>query len=215
MKRYLIFFLLPLLHRSSEAQTLVTGRILEEKDKKPIDSVMITKSNGNIIFSNYLGYFQLQTPQNEQLILKKEGYFDVTFEVPKQTGFKVFLKRTQLDTPEYYYGNTEFFKFIADNLRYPEVAHKAKISGRIYCTFQIDTIGNIQNISFLNQLGGGIEEEIENVISQTPYLWIPSDSAFEFTLPVTFDLIGRRRNDYQFELDETHRVILPGIMVTR
>ena len=62
--------------------------------------------------------------------------------------------------------------FLKKNLRYPEMAKAAGISGKVVVTFIIDEEGNINKATLFRGIGGGCDEEVMRVIKLMPK-WNP------------------------------------------
>lgn len=62
--------------------------------------------------------------------------------------------------------------FLGKNLRYPEMAREADISGKVYVNFIIDENGNVLKSTILNGIGYGCNEEALRVIKLMPK-WTP------------------------------------------
>jgi protein TonB len=62
--------------------------------------------------------------------------------------------------------------FLKKNLRYPEIAKAAGISGKVVVTFIIDEEGNINKATLFKGIGGGCDEEVMRVIRLMPK-WNP------------------------------------------
>ena len=91
-------------------------------------------------------------------------------------------------------GDDELLKYINNNIHYPDSASKAKVEGKVYARFKIDTLGIISDIRIIHGLTVDIDNEVISVISKMPnWIW---DSAIkknrrritERTLPISFKL---------------------------
>jgi TonB family protein len=97
------------------------------------------------------------------------------------------------ETPEFPGGIKAMYKFIEDNMRYPEPARRANVEGKVFLTFVVNSDGSIQNIQVLKGLGFGCDEEAIRVMKQTPK-WIPGEKAdgekvnVKYNLPISFVL---------------------------
>lgn len=60
---------------------------------------------------------------------------------------------------------------IYNNLKYPDVARRAGIEGRVSVQFTVDENGNVSDVQVLRGIGGGADEEAVNAIRNTT--WIP------------------------------------------
>ena len=94
--------------------------------------------------------------------------------------------------PEYPGGMSELFKFMGNNIKYPEQAKKKNIEGKVYVSFTIEKDGSITNIHILNGIGGGCDKESIRVVNNMPK-WTPGENngqkvRVEYTLPINYKL---------------------------
>jgi periplasmic protein TonB len=94
--------------------------------------------------------------------------------------------------PEYAGGNSALAKFLQKNLRYPNPASNAGVSGKVYVQFVVGQDGAISKVDILKGLGFGCDEEAERVIKLMPRWAAGKQSgravAVKFTLPINFQL---------------------------
>jgi periplasmic protein TonB len=94
--------------------------------------------------------------------------------------------------PEYAGGNAALSKFLQKNLRYPNPAASAGVSGKVYVQFVVGQDGAISKVDILKGLGFGCDEEAERVIKLMPHWSAGKQSgravAVKFTLPISFQL---------------------------
>jgi protein TonB len=88
--------------------------------------------------------------------------------------------------PEFPGGVTEFYRFIANNYKLPNVE---KLAGKIYVTFVIEIDGSITGMKVLRDIGYGTGEEAMRVLSKCPK-WIPGEQNGQkvrcsFSLPIS------------------------------
>jgi len=69
-------------------------------------------------------------------------------------------------------GEAALYTFLANNMKYPEMAKAAGISGKVYITFVVETDGSITDVKILRGIGGGCDEEAVRVIQSMPS-WTP------------------------------------------
>jgi TonB family protein len=110
-----------------------------------------------------------------------------TGEVNGETIFTVVEK-----SPEYPGGIQEMFKFLGENIKYPEAAVKANVSGKVFVNFVITTEGEIKDITILKGLGFGADAEAVRVVSKMPR-WEPGMQDgkpvnVRYNLPIMFQL---------------------------
>jgi len=94
--------------------------------------------------------------------------------------------------PEFPGGIEAMYKFLASNIRYPQLARENNISGKVYVTFVVETDGSLSNFRLLRDIGGGCGSEAIRVVKTMPK-WKPGMQKGEpvrvqFNLPVKFSL---------------------------
>lgn len=80
---------------------------------------------------------------------------------------------------------------IQQKIRYPELAMRANISGRVYVQFIINERGEVENPVVVRGIGGGCDEEAVRVIKEakfTPGLQRGRPVRVQYAMPVTFVL---------------------------
>lgn len=81
-------------------------------------------------------------------------------------------------------GANEFAKWVAENLKYPQDAKEAGISGRVYVQFTVNAEGRVENVSVLKGVYESLDNEVIRVVSSSP-AWTPGYSKGT-AVPVTF-----------------------------
>lgn len=94
--------------------------------------------------------------------------------------------------PEFPGGMDELYKYLAQNIQYPEQAKQENIQGRVVISFVIEKDGSIAEVQVLRGIGGGCDEEALRVVNAMPK-WTPGKVRGEnvrvkYALPVTFKL---------------------------
>lgn len=94
--------------------------------------------------------------------------------------------------PEFPGGMDSLFRFLAENIIYPEKAQLRGIQGRVVLMFIVDESGVISNIEVVNDVAGGCSEEAVRVVKKMPK-WIPGkedgkEVKVYYTLPIKFTL---------------------------
>ena len=89
-------------------------------------------------------------------------------------------------------GMPGLMKYLSDNIRYPEAAHKAGTQGRVTVQFVVGKDGSIGNVSILRAVDPDLDAEAIRVISSMPK-WKPGTQKGEpvkvkYTVPVMFRL---------------------------
>ena len=96
--------------------------------------------------------------------------------------------------PEFPGGMSELMKFIQKNMRYPKIAIKKGIEGRVICQFTVTKDGSIENIIVVRGLHKSLDKEAIRIIKKMPK-WKPGkdyegqvQDYNKYIIPVTFKL---------------------------
>lgn len=89
-------------------------------------------------------------------------------------------------------GNAAWAKFLNKNLRFPQEARDAQVSGRVIVSFIIEKDGHLSNITILRSAGYGFDEEALRVL-QLAKAWKPGMQngqpvRVRYELPINFQL---------------------------
>lgn len=94
--------------------------------------------------------------------------------------------------PEFPGGMEALYKYLAQNIKYPQLARDNNITGKVYVTFVVERDGSIANPRVLRDIGGGCGAEAIRVVKSMPK-WTPGKQRgkavrVQFNLPVNFQL---------------------------
>ena len=94
--------------------------------------------------------------------------------------------------PEFPGGMEALYKYLRDNIKYPQLARDNNITGKVYVTFVVERDGSIANPRVLKDIGGGCGAEAIRVVKSMPK-WTPGKQRgkavrVQFNLPVNFNL---------------------------
>ncbi len=94
-------------------------------------------------------------------------------------------------------GINALFKWMADNMRFPESMEKAGIEGRVVASFTINKDGSISDIKIVRSLCPAADEELIRMINAMPR-WTPAEIdgkpvAVTYTLPCQFKLAPAKK----------------------
>jgi len=89
-------------------------------------------------------------------------------------------------------GEAAMYGYIQKNIRYPQMAVDANITGKVFVNFVVDQNGNIAEVKVLRGIGGGCDEEAIRVIKSMPK-WTPGKQngrtvKVSFNVPISFTL---------------------------
>ncbi|EDM36129.1 TonB [Pedobacter sp. BAL39] len=92
--------------------------------------------------------------------------------------------------PEFDGGMKAWAKFIQRNLRYPYQAQEKGVQGKVLISFVVERDGSVSNVTVVNGIGAGCDEEAARVIAKSPK-WKPgrqNDQAVRvrYTIPIGF-----------------------------
>ncbi|MCQ2251979.1 MAG: energy transducer TonB [Bacteroidales bacterium] len=76
------------------------------------------------------------------------------------------------DMPEFPGGEVALRKYIAENVRYPEMAKENDIQGTVYVRFVVDTDGSVKNVEVLRGVDPLLDKEAIRVVQSLPK-WKP------------------------------------------
>lgn len=106
--------------------------------------------------------------------------------------------------PEFPGGQTALFKFIEENLQYPETAYKRRIEGRTICQFVVDTDGSLTDVKVLRSSGYTmLDKEALRVINSMPR-WNPAiqkgkPTRANYTVPISFQLSDATKTTINYQ----------------
>jgi protein TonB len=97
-----------------------------------------------------------------------------------------------LIAPEFPDGGEALYKYIAENIQYPEQAKAGGIEGRVLIRFVVMNDGSIANVEVAKGIGGGCDEEALRVVKGMPK-WKPAIYEgkavnVQYCIPINFKL---------------------------
>ncbi|MBQ1858427.1 MAG: energy transducer TonB [Paludibacteraceae bacterium] len=104
------------------------------------------------------------------------------------------------EMPAFPGGQEALFKYLTDNVIYPQIAKENGIEGRVICTFVIEPDGSISNVEVVRSGGDpSLDKEAVRVIKSMPK-WKPGKQRgqavrVKFTIPVKFSLAKETQKD--------------------
>jgi len=109
---------------------------------------------------------------------------------PIETVEKDFLYVQSMPEPQG--GMQAFYNYINKNLRYPSIARKLGVEGKVFVEFVVDKSGQLIKIKILKGLGSGCDKEVLRVMNSAPD-WNPGKQRgvpvnVKQTLPIYFRL---------------------------
>lgn len=145
-----------------------------KKDKK-VDEWIYYHENGNISSKEFFKKDKLQSYKFfEEDGTEKQGDYD--YETP----------------PQYPGGMEEMYKFMGDEIAYPQQALDNNIQGKVYVRFVVDKDGSLTDIEVINGVHSLLDREAVRVISMMPK-WNPGKQhnravRVRYTIPINFTI---------------------------
>ena len=122
--------------------------------------------------------------KQEEVVITDVG----TEEAVEEEEIFVFVE----EFPSFPGGEEALYKYLSDNLQYPDMARDNNITGKVVIRFVVEKDGSITKASIAREIGGGCGKEALRVVNSMPK-WKPGKQSgkavrTEFTLPVDFQL---------------------------
>jgi protein TonB len=94
--------------------------------------------------------------------------------------------------PKFGKGEADLLNYLAENIKYPEMARAARVSGIVYVTFVVNRKGEVVDPKILRGIGSGCDKEALRVVSNMPK-WKPGRQrgkrvSVQFTLPIKYEV---------------------------
>ncbi|QNH61888.1 energy transducer TonB [Hymenobacter sediminicola] len=92
--------------------------------------------------------------------------------------------------PQFVGGNEALMKYMQKHLKYPPLALRNNIEGKVFISFTVQADGSIADVQVLKGLGFGTDEEAIRVVKSMPS-WVPGQQnkrsvAVRYNMPITF-----------------------------
>ena len=94
--------------------------------------------------------------------------------------------------PSYEGGMQNFYRFIADNIKYPKQAQRMGVEGKVFVQFVVEKDGSLSNIQAVKGIGAGCDEEAVRVMKMVSS-FIPAKQGdlrvrIQMVVPISFQL---------------------------
>ncbi|MDL2314922.1 energy transducer TonB [Bacteroidales bacterium OttesenSCG-928-C19] len=96
------------------------------------------------------------------------------------------------DEPSFQGGEAGLRRYLAENIKYPQLAKETNVQGRVFVTFVVERDGSVSNVRILRDIGAGCGAEAVRVVKAMPK-WTPGKQRgkavrVQYNLPVMFTL---------------------------
>jgi len=128
-----------------------------------------------------------ELPQLDQLTTKSKSTNEIFTMVENQ--------------PEFPDGMRAYYKYVTDNLKYPKSAIDAKLEGRVYVQFIVDTDGSVFDATVVKGISPDCDEEARRVVAESPK-FIPGKQRgtpvkVRMVMPIIFNLNSNKEPSSQ------------------
>jgi len=105
---------------------------------------------------------------------------------------RIYSFVTLKDPPRFPGGIAKFYRFLVDNLKYPEAARAKKIQGTVFVSFIVEKDGSLSNIKTVRGLSTETDQEAERMLKISPK-WEPGSLngrpiRTQYNIPIKFAL---------------------------
>ena len=133
-------------------------------------------------------------PANGEAVEQEEIPFEATNvdeSAPLDANTDEVFKVVEVD-PEFPGGEEALYKYLAENIKYPEKAKNNKVEGRVYITFVIEKDGTVSDAKVLRSDNEELDAEALRVINAMPK-WKPGMQRgvpvrVQYNIPISFKL---------------------------
>jgi TonB family protein len=104
---------------------------------------------------------------------KKRERVAVPLAMEVDSSYQIYeLRQLEEAAKPYFADGSTMPNYILSNLKYPEAAKVGEIHGTVRLSFVVETDGNVSNITVLNSVGGGCDNEAIRLLQNTH--WVPA-----------------------------------------
>ena len=120
----------------------------------------------------------IEVPDEEEIVEELEVDLDIEIteeevveeivfgEVEEEVADEIFTIVEEM--AEFHGGSAAFAKFLQKNVRYPNIARRMGVEGKVYVQFVVGKDGSLSEIKVLKGLGAGCDEEALRVMKMSP-----------------------------------------------
>ena len=132
----------------------------------------------------------LDIEMTEEQVIEQPVFVEMEIEVQEEKAEEIFTIVEQ--QPEPVGGFSAFYTYVGENLKYPRLAQRGNIQGRVYIEFVVEKDGRLTDIKTMKGIGGGCDEEACRIIGNAPK-WNPGKQRgrpvrVKMVIPILFRL---------------------------
>jgi protein TonB len=126
--------------------------------------------------------FSADTDESDAIVVENDDEEEVEV--------KIFVIVEKM--PEFPGGDLELRKYIAQNIKYPNIARENDIQGKVYVRFVVTETGSVENVQIARGVDPLLDKEAIRVVESLPK-WKPGEQGGKkvkvwYTVPINFQL---------------------------
>ncbi len=127
----------------------------------------------------------------EETKIEEQVLVEVTGEMEDEKVDEIFTIVEQQPAP--IGGMQAFYEYVGQNLKYPTMASRMNVQGRVFVQFVVEKDGSLTDVTAVKGIGAGCDEEAVRVIENAPK-WVPGKQRgrpvrVRMILPIVFKLV--------------------------
>lgn len=176
----------------------------------PFAAAMIFMSNVETIASNATLPLSSNEQENAQLneisaaMATENAQSAETTKSEKQQSSDDAVFTVVENMPKYPGGDQALFKYLSENIKYPESAIKTQTQGRVITQFVVDKDGSITDVKIIRGIDPALDSEAMRVVKSMQN-WTPGTQRgkivrVKYTLPINFSLNNEKKELKRFNM---------------
>ena len=134
----------------------------------------------------------LDIEMTEEQVIEEQVFEPEDLEIEEEKPDEIFTIVEH--QPEPIGGYSAFYEYVGKNLKYPTIALRHNIEGRVYVQFVVEKDGSLTDILIVKGIGGGCDEEAQRIVGNAPK-WKPGKQRgmpvrVKMILPIHFQLMN-------------------------
>lgn len=142
---------------------------------------------------------QIEIKQDEEIIEDEPEIEDIEVDeeteieiIPEEETGEAEIFMVVEEMPEFPGGVQALYKYIGNNIKYPNIARENGVEGKVYINFVVEPSGQVSNVKVLRGIGAGCDEEAIRVVKSLP-AWKPGKQRgkpvrVSYNLPISFKI---------------------------
>lgn len=130
---------------------------------------------------------------------KRHTRLEAPLTMEADTSYRIYeYKQLNEVAKPYFADGSNMGRYIAANLQFPPEAKEREVQGTVRLSFVVETDGSVSNITVVNSVGGGCDNEAVRLIQGT--IWIPAEKNNKYVRSmgmqdITFSIGNRNFQD--------------------